>query len=173
MRHHALASKDGDLVWSSPIAKHIFKEKCGGKPIIIKLDEEISREARGFYWGAVVTAWFYLNPAAKWTSKDEAHENLKLQFNPVWINDIQGIKQKYPGSSEDFTREDYRLKWIEPICRHIEENYKVLLDSEDWKRFDGSVARFEGEEYPQTKLLREEYEVKYKEMYPWAEIPKI
>lgn len=172
-KHHCSADAEGNLIWSSPLAKHLFVERCGGKPVVVKLDEDITKEARGFYWGAVVPAWFYLNPRAKWTTKDEAHENLKLEFNPIWLNDREGDKQKHGGSTEDFNREDYRLRWIEPIAQYIEQNYSVILDSEDFKRWYDSPDRFEGGEYHQTKHLRETYEAEAKRLYPWAGVIKI
>jgi len=156
MQIHAQIDTEGNVPLQ-PKQRDYFKNHIG-KKVIIEIDERESKELRGFFEGAIVPVWYYLNPLAGWKSFADARDNIKLEFNGRTIRDRNAREIRIAKSTMMST-----LQWekfIGRIMDYFKENGMLQWypDPTDYKLWRDTERAFSEEPYPPIKKLKEMYE---------------
>lgn len=157
--------KHGELVFSSPIAKRVFFERCDGKDAILDIDDAPTANSRRYFEGAVVPAVFFQHPNSGWIDFGDAREALKLEFLPDYTRSLKGEKIKYARSTADLSKEKF-FKLIETITRWMEENALELPDPDDYKAWRDSAPAAD-QVYPPLARMKEVYTKNKNINRPW------
>lgn len=111
-----------------------------GKPIRITIDREsgnISSEARGYYWAAIVPT--IKNKYPEMTYED-VHEMLKMEFNGKWVTDFSGEKVKIGKSTSGPACKSHEfIEYISRITGWMVENGMEIPDPNDYKNLRDSA----------------------------------
>lgn len=95
-----------------------------GKQLLVRIDKRGSRrttQANRYYWGVVVAEvkLGFLNIGYEMTA-EETHYFLKEKFNPVMIENKQGVVIHVPGTTTQMTKTQFS-EYIEKIARFASE----------------------------------------------------
>lgn len=136
-------SKEGKLKFSSIYAKNRFtqdlKDNDGARYRITRETPE-SRKQRGFYHGAVIPLWIYLdgNDYRNSTLIEHYHHEAKKEFNTGMIV-RNGVTEKYGKSTKGILNKGY----LDKVVDHLEEQYGIkrqdVLDNEHYKEWRDSI----------------------------------
>jgi len=121
---------------------YVEDPKNEGRTIVVQDRVPESKEQRGFYHGAVLRLWGYLNG---WDYRDSnviefLHEEAKREFNGT-IEILDGKKKKVGQSTKGLLGENDQQNsgYIERIISYLEENYSIdrqkVLNTEDYQDF--------------------------------------
>lgn len=143
-------SDDGKFSLGSPHNRARFaddlKENPGARYRIERITPE-SRKQRGFYHGAVLSLWAYLNG---WDYKDHEiidflHHEAKKEFNGEMVM-LDGRKI-IRGKSTKGKLE----KYLDRIIDYLEEEYaidrNVVLNNNEYKKWEDTIYPFGGPEH--------------------------
>ncbi len=115
-----------------------------GRKYRITLEDYESKEQRGFFEGAVIPLWVYLDGNDYKSSKiiKQYREEAKREFNPEILT-IAGKVKKVPGSTKN------KLGIIEKVIDFMEEQYgikrEVVLNTELYKKYRDEIRPFDTE----------------------------
>lgn len=130
--------KDGEFIFSSPLAKHRFMEIAEGKEVKLEVQEKVTDEMRKYFEGCVVPAFFYSHPLSGWDNFADARDVLKLEFAPGVreLTAMDGSPMKVAPSTADMSKRRFTA-FVEAVVEWMMENgvpYEVL-DSEEYLRW--------------------------------------
>ncbi len=148
--------QNGELIFTSPLARHIFFEKAQGKEAILEVDETPTAQMRRYFEGALVPAVFYQHPGSGWTTFKDAREALKIEFLPAYTASTRGERLRYGRSTTELSKRAFQ-GLLEAIQGWLQENGMQVPDPDDYKAWRDS-APGPAEVYPHLARLKELYE---------------
>lgn len=101
-----------------------------GKQLMVRIDKRGSRRSspqNRYYWGVVVAEvkLGFLNIGYEMTA-DETHFFLKEKFNPITVENKDGVSIDVPGSTTQMTKSQFS-EYIEKIARFAAEFLGVTI----------------------------------------------
>src|ERR1700749_576954 len=99
---------NGEILFSSSLARSVFFNKHKGEDILIEIDKTPSKEIRKYFEGCLVPTVYYTHPFAGWHSFKDAREALKLEFLSEHIKDLRGRPQTVPRSTNELSRDAFK-----------------------------------------------------------------
>lgn len=151
--------KDGDFVFSSPLARHRFMERAEGKEVRMDIHERPTNEMRKYFEGCLVPAFFYSHPDSGWDNFADAREALKLEFMPGvrQVRTLDGKMTRVSPSTTTLSKERFS-RFVEAVVEWATENgmpYEIL-NSEEYLRWrDTNLNEMV---YPPLQRLKEQYD---------------
>lgn len=156
--------KDGEFVFSSPLAKSRFMKLAEGKEVSLELMEKPTDTMRKYFEGCLVPAFFYAHPRSAWENFADAREVLKLEFSPMTrqVVTLKGEVVKIPPSVATLSKARF-TSMVEAIVEWMLENGvpSEVLDSDAYIRWRDT--NFDDPVYPPLRRMKERYERERKE----------
>lgn len=147
--------KNGEILFSSPVAKRAFFERNNGKDAIIDIDDAPTANSRRYFEGALVPAVFYQHPKSGWIDFKDCREALKLEFLPGYTQTIGGVRAKIARSTTELNKTGFAAL-LETITRWMAENGLEVPDPDDFKAWRDSAPGSQ-EVYPPLARMRQLY----------------
>ncbi len=151
--------QQGEIIFTSDIARANFFEKNEGKYAFIEIDDATTSEKRRYFEGCLVPTVFYTNPHSGWMNFKEAREALKIEFLGTVQAGMKGNVVRVAKSTAELSNRQFG-QLIEAVVRWLIENELCVeddIDPENYKAWrDSAPAR--GEIYPTLRRLKDRYD---------------
>ncbi len=157
--------KNGDIVFSSPIARMHFYERTEGKDIIIDVDDAPTANSRRYFEGALIPAIYYQHPKSGWVDFKDCREAIKLEFLPGYTRTLKGERVKVPRSTTELTKARFTAL-IDAVARWMEENGLEVPEPLEYVAWRDSAPAAH-EVYPPLARMQATYNQRRLDDKPW------
>lgn len=161
LEFYAQVDDQAGLIFNSPAMEQGGRKYFQGKKVKVTYEEDKGSKSEpsylqyGYYFAVVVQQfWEELVQLGNDVSKDDAHDMLKLKFNPVYAVDSHGeIIGKKPGSTKKLSTKQFDEIMVEPSRRWLMEFFGCDTPEPDRNKVQQQIERERMAE--ERKQLRE------------------